>query len=275
MARSDPASALRLWVAHVSHALPPPPPAHKTVPRERRLCAARPRGAAPRPPQPGGHPHGVLPQLDGYGSGPQMGAVSPATHSLGPGGIKASAPRGPRLALWRGSLALAVPPPPLEGWRAALSGGPSGGTPLGPGFPPYPPRRGRHPAGVDQRPPAPGAPHRRVGQRGGGLWGPLGGSHPRRRRPVPLPGRQVPRCARGPTCGHWRGAGLDPAGVCRVVCGAACPGLAPAAPVPPRGRGSRPTRSCGRGGCAAGCRPRFTHPDPGVRAPGGRPLRLP
>ena len=44
---------------------------------------------------------------------------------------------------------------------------------------------------------------------------------------------------------------------------------------PTRGRGSRPAHSWGRGGSAAGCRSLFTRPDPGVLAPGGRPLRLP
>ena len=77
MARSNSAPALRLWLAHVSHAQPPAPPAHTKVPRERCLCAARPLGAASQPPQPGGHPHGVLPQLDGHGRGRWMGAVTP------------------------------------------------------------------------------------------------------------------------------------------------------------------------------------------------------
>ena len=130
MARSDPALALRLWLAHVSRALVPPPPAHRKAPRERRLCAARPRGAVPPPPQPGGHPHGVLPQLDGHGREPQMMAVSPVARSPGPGGVRARAPRGPQLAVWRGSPALAVPPPTLEGWHAALLGRPPAG--LGP-----------------------------------------------------------------------------------------------------------------------------------------------
>ena len=58
------------------------------------------------------------------GGGPQMGAVGPAARSPGPGGAGASAPRGPRLAVWHGSPALAVPPPPLEGWHTARSGGP-------------------------------------------------------------------------------------------------------------------------------------------------------
>ena len=47
MVRCDPAPALRLWLTHVSQALPPLPPAHRAVRRERRLCAARLRGAAP------------------------------------------------------------------------------------------------------------------------------------------------------------------------------------------------------------------------------------
>ena len=40
---------------------------------------------------------------------------------------------------------------------------------------------------------------------------------------------------------------------------------------PPRRRGLPPASSCGRGGCAAGCRSSFTRPDPGVQAPGRRP----
>ena len=200
MARSDPAPALRLWLAHVSRPpRPPPPPAHGTVPRERCLCAARHRGAMPLPHQPGGHPHGVLPQLDGHRRGPRVGAVSPAARSSGPGGVRARAPRGPQLAVWRSCPTLAPPPPPpLQGWRAALSGRPRAGTPLGPRSPPHLPRRCRHPVGLGQRSPAPGAPDRWVGRRGGGLQGPLGGCHPRRQRPVPLPGRQVPRRALDP-----------------------------------------------------------------------------
>ena len=217
---------------------PPPPPVQRKVPRECCLCAARPRGAAPQPLQPGGHPHGVLPQLDGHGHGLRVGAISPAARSPRPGGIRAHTPRGPQLVVWRGSPALALPPPPPEGWRAALSGCPPAGTPLGPRSPPCPPRQSRHPAGLGQRTAAPGAPNRGVGRRGGGLRGPLGGCHPRRHRRVPLPGRHVPRRAPGPACSHRRRVGVDPAGVCRVVCGVARHGVAlaaPATPLPPRG----------------------------------------
>ena len=42
--------------------------------------------------------------------------------------------------------------------------------------------------------------------------------------------------------------------------------------MPPRGRGLPPASLCGRGGSAAGCRSSFTRPDPGVQAPGRRPL---
>ena len=52
-----------------------------------------------------------------------------------------------------------------------------------------------------------------------------------------LPG-QVPRHAPEPSCGHRCGVGLDPEGICRVVCRVARPGVypaAPSAPVPPRG----------------------------------------
>ena len=44
---------------------------------------------------------------------------------------------------------------------------------------------------------------------------------------------------------------------------------------PPHRRDSRPAHSWGRGGSAAGCKMLFTRRDPGVLAPGGRPLRLP
>ena len=58
-----------------------PPPAHGEVPRERRLRAPGPRGAVPAPPEPGGHPLGVLPPLDGHGRPPQMRGVGPAARS--------------------------------------------------------------------------------------------------------------------------------------------------------------------------------------------------
>ena len=72
-----------------------------------------------------------------------------------------------------------------------------------------------------------------------------GSGGPRRHLRVPLPGQPVPRHAPQPVCGSRRGAGLDPHGICRVVCGIACPGgapAAPAAPVPPGGRGRH--RAC-------------------------------
>ena len=88
----------------------PPPPAHSEVPREHRVRAARPRGAVPPPPQPGGHPHGVLPPLDGHGRAPQMGAVSPTARS----------PSDPALheALsWRYGVAAPLWRPPRLHWR--------------------------------------------------------------------------------------------------------------------------------------------------------------
>ena len=151
------ASPTRL--AHPCEPSVPPPP---RLPRTGQslasvACALHALGERPpQPPQLGGHPHGVLPPLDGYGGGPHMGGVGPAARSPGPGGVGANTPRGPRLAVWSGSPALAVPPPPLEGWHAARSGGPFAGAPLGPGSPPRPLQRGRHPAGLDQRPPAAG-----------------------------------------------------------------------------------------------------------------------
>ena len=110
----------------------PLPPAHGRVPRGRRLRSPRPGGAGPPPPQSGGHPHGMLPPLDGHGRGPQVGAVDPTARPPGPGSVGPRAPRGPRLAVWPGSYALAVPPPPLEGGRVALPGRPPAGAPLGP-----------------------------------------------------------------------------------------------------------------------------------------------
>ena len=234
---------------------PPPPPAHRKVPHQRRLCAVRPREAVPQPPPPGGHPHGVLPPLDGHERGPELGAISPAARFPGTGGISARAPRGPQLAVWRCRCALAVPSPPLRGWRAALFGRPVAGTPLGPGFPPRPPRHGPRRAGLGQRPHAPGAPGQGVARPGGGLWGPLGGVQQRGHHQEPL---RTPRSA----CSRRRGARLNR--WVHAVCYAVIPAPSrlsrprsnstPArGTTPPRGRGSRPAHLWGRGGSAAGC----------------------
>ena len=212
----------------------------------------RPRGASPPPSPSGGHPHGMLLQLDGHGHSPEVGAVAPELRAPGPGAIGPRPPRGPRLAVRPGGPPLAVLPPPLEGGRADLHGCPPAGAPLGLGPPPDPPSRGNRPAALGRRAPAPGAPGRRVGRRGRGLRGPLGGYHPRRLRPVPLAGRQAPRPARGRARSGSRGAGLHPTGVCRVVRGAASPGPAAAAPTAPPRRERRPRSGVARGPRARG-----------------------
>ena len=123
----------------------PPPRAHGEVPCSRRLRAPRPLGAVLPPPQPRGHPHGMLPPLDGHGRGPYGGlsalqrvprgpAVSgPALHEA------LSRRYGVAAPLWRS---------PRLHWRrhAALLGRPPVGAPLGPGSPPRPPPRRLGPA---------------------------------------------------------------------------------------------------------------------------------
>ena len=225
-------------------------------PRDRRLLPLRPRGSSPPPSPSGGHPHGMLPQLDKHGRAPQVGAVAPELRAPGPGDIRPRPPRGPQLAVRPGGPPLAVPPPPLEGGRVDLQGRPPAGAPLGPGPPPDPPGRGSRPAALGRRAPAPGAPGRRVGRRGRGLRGLLGGYHPRRLRPVPTAGRQAPRPAQEHARSGGRGAGLHPTGVCRVVRGAASPGSAAAAPTAPPRRERRPRSGMARiprarGGVAA------------------------
>ena len=151
VALSEPALALRLQLAHVSAHPPPPTPlhVHRGVPRGYRLRCPRHRGAGPQPPKLCGHPRGLLRRLDGHGRGPQGGDVNPAAHPLGPRSVGPRVPPGSRLVVWPGGHALAVPPPPLEGRRAAHPGRPPAGAPLGPGSPPCPLRLCRCPAGLD------------------------------------------------------------------------------------------------------------------------------
>ena len=196
VARSDPAPAVRRWLAQVPLTAPPKP-SLGDGPRDRCLRPLRPRGAGPPRAPSGGHPHGMLPLLDGHGREPQVVAVAPELRAPGPGGIGPRPPRGPRLAVRPGDPTLAVPPPPLEGGRADLQSRPPAGAPLGPGSPSRP-------------------------------------AEPRR-----LPARR-------------RGAGLDFAGVRRVVRGAARPGGTAAAPAAPPRRGRRPHSGEARGPRARG-----------------------
>ena len=222
------------------------------------------------------------------GAEPQWGLSARGLSALQrvPQGLAVSGPALHETFNW--SMALQPrsggPLPPLERGHPARPGGPSAGTPPGPGSPSSPPHRGLCPTGLSQRPTAPGAAGRGVGRRGGGVRRPLGGCHPRRHHPVPLPGQRAPRHAPRPVCRGRRGAGLDPQRICRVVCGVACTGGAryprststPArGTMPPRERDSQSGSSCGRFCSAAGCRSSFTPPDLGVRALEGHPPRPP
>ena len=117
-------------------------------------------------------------------------------------------------------------------WRRACRPCPFAGAPLGLGSLPRPPRRGRHPAGLDQRPPAPGAHDRGVGRRGGGLWRPSHGCHPRRHRPVPLQGACDP---------SYGGGGTARAGLPRHIASRGPRGALALTPPGPGGRAAGPT----------------------------------
>ena len=192
-ARSDPAPALRLRLTHAKRALPPP---HH--PRTERSLAAVAcalhalQGPSPRLLGLEDILMGCFLHWTDTGADPRWGLSALQCVPQRLGSVGPRPPRGPWLAVWRSGPALAVPPPPLEGGHATLPGRPPAGAPLGPGSPPRPPCRSRRTAGLDQRSPAPGAPGRGVGRRGGGLRGPLGGYHPRWHHEVPSPGRQAP-----------------------------------------------------------------------------------
>ena len=211
MARSDPAPALCLWLAHVSRALPPHHPRTERS-LARVACALHAlEGRFPR-----------LLSLEDILMGCFLHWTATGAHRAW--GLSAMQRVPPHLAVSGPALhefpscrygavaPLSPPPPPLEGGRATLPGRPRVSAPLVAGYPPRPPRRSRCSAGLAS------APQRLVllvegwddEAEGSGPWG---GWHPQRHRQVPPPGRHVRRRAPGPACGRRRVAGLHPVGV--------------------------------------------------------------
>ena len=125
------------------------PPAHREVHRGRCLRATRPRSAVPRPAQPRGRPHGMLPLLDHHRGRQPMGVFSATAGPLGPRHRRGHPPQSLPLAVRRRRPTLAVPPPVLGPGHNAGRGGPTAGAPLGPGPPPSSPPRPPRPSGLD------------------------------------------------------------------------------------------------------------------------------
>ena len=235
MARSDSAPPLRLWLTHVSRALPPPPPAQIGPSQVSPMRCTPSRGSPP--------------------------ASSAWTSSWG-----ASSTGRPRARTQGGGYQPCSAFP-----RASRYQGPRSSRPLV--------------GGMARRPCSGGPPRVRCSWSRGGTT--------RRRAPGVTQSGTIRCLSRGdrslaaPLYQH-AAAGAVLASNSRVyaVWYAVMP--APSRPsyprststpaqgtTPPRGRGSRPAHSWGRGGSAARCRSLFTRPDPSVLAPGGRPLRLP
>ena len=202
----------------------------------------------------------MLPQLGGHGCAPQVGALAPELRPLNcvPQGLAVSGPALHEVLLWQYGRAAQLWRSPRNHWREGVRI--SGVAPLlAPlwDLGPLPTRR----AGAAAPQPWVDVPQRRVllvegsddeAEGSGGHW--VGITHDAPSGPPA--GRQAPRPAQGHARGRRCGAGPQPAGVRRVVRGAASPrstAATPAAPVRgerrPDSGGARGPRA--RGGVAA------------------------
>ena len=262
----------------------PPSPAHGEVPSERRLRAPRPRGAVAPPPQPRGHPHGVLPPMDGHGRAPRWG---PSALQRVPQGLAVWGPALHKALGWRYGAAAPLWQSPRLHWGEGAQ--PSLVAPLLTPLWDLGPLPVRHAAAAAPQAWA-SAPQCRVllvegwdndAEGSGGHW--VGVTHGGTVRCLLRGDRSLaaPQDA-------LAAAGAVLASIPRVYAVWYAVTPAPGSPHAPRctgtpAQGTTPTLGCGswsahscrRGGSAAGCTPCSTRPDLGVQAPGGRPLRPP